>query len=332
MKGETCLERTVYVLATGGTISAAGVDGMTSGYSDGAFNIANLLGELRGLDPEITIQGEQILNISSDDITIKDWITLANRINLLAQDPAICGFVITHGTNTMEETSFFLNLTVKTEKPVVLTGSMRPATAMSADGTMNLYQAISLAATPEAAGRGVMVVFSDGIYSGRDVQKVNCFRTQAFGEKDLGCLGVMQDDRAYFLQKTAKPHTIQTEFDVTNINSLPRVDILFFAADMDADLLHYSMAHAQGIVLAGAGSGLCSKHWKAALQECADNQVPVVRGTRIANGFIGWDHIDHEYGTLPGYTLPPTKLRILLALALLNSNDREYLHNVLKKY
>ncbi|QNM05564.1 asparaginase [Qiania dongpingensis] len=321
----------VYILATGGTISAAGEEGKTSGYHDGKFDVHELLESIKGVGEIAALEGEQILNISSDDITCGDWIALAKRINRLAEDPSIDGVVITHGTNTMEETAYFLNLTVKTRKPVVLTGSMRPATANSADGPQNLYEAVSLAASKEAEGKGVLVVFADGIFSADRVQKVNCFRPAAFDGKDFGCIGYMQDSVPRFLQLPAKKHTVDTEFTVEGVDVLPKVEIAYFYADADPDILEFLSSRAQGLILAGAGSGLMSKSWKQEIRKLSE-RIPIVRTTRVGNGMVSWDHCDEELKTIPGQTLIPVKARILLSLALLRTSGRDELQNIFQLY
>ncbi len=222
---------TVVVLATGGTIAGTGEAGKTTGYAAGQLDVGTLVNSAAGILEIANVRGAQVCNVGSDDITDAYWIQIANTINELASDDAIAGFVVTHGTDTLEETAYFLNLAAKTQKPVVLTGAMRPSTATSADGPMNLYQSIALAANPEAAGRGAMVVFSDGIYGGRDVQKINTFKTDAFNGRDMGCLGYMQDANACFFNATTKAHTVDTEFDVAGLEGLPPVAVAYAAPE-----------------------------------------------------------------------------------------------------
>ena len=239
-------KKKIYILATGGTIAGRGQEGKTAVYKAGGLNLDELLSTIPKLHDQVEMDGEQMLSVDSNNVTVKDWIQMANRINELSKTD-IDGFVITHGTDTMDETAYFLNLTVKTEKPVIITGAMRPATAASADGPLNLYQAISLAASSEAWGQGVLVCFCDSIYSGRDVQKVNTFKTDAFNEKDLACLGYMRDEYCYFYNKSLAVHTVRSMFDVTQVKELPRVDILYFCVDANPDLLHFSAQHSKGV-------------------------------------------------------------------------------------
>ena len=324
------MEKTVCVLATGGTISGSGAPGQSAVYRSGALDVKDLLQGLPELP--VAVRGEQLFGVASDDLTAENWITLARRIHQLAADPDVCGFVITHGTNTMEETAFFLHLTLKTEKPVVLTGSMRPATAVSPDGPMNLWQAICLAASPEAAGLGVLVCFSDAVYGARDVQKISASRPQAFGGREYGCLGLMRDGRVFLQHRPDRPHTTQTPFSAGHLTELPRVDTVWFHAGAAPDLIDHSASLARGIVLAGAGAGHCSSLWETRLKACTKAGIPVVRGSRTMGGAVVWDTVDDECGTLPGYTLPPQKLRILLALCLAEGMDRGEIHRALQTY
>lgn len=321
----------LFILATGGTISASGQPGKTSDYRDGTFLIDDLLTSVQGLSDIAELEGEQIFNVSSDDIDCNCWLTLAKRINELSADPSIDGFVVTHGTNTMEETAYFLNLTVKTEKPVVLTGSMRPATANSADGPQNLYQAVALAASDEAYGLGVLVVFADAIISADRVQKVNCFRPAAFDGRDFGCIGYMQDNNPIILQHPAKPHTVHTPFDITKVSKLPKVEIAWFSADADAEIVSFLADRSEGLIIAGAGAGLMSLPWKEKVREVS-GRIPVVRTTRIGNGIVSREHCDNNTGTIAGYTLSPVKARILLSLALLNTTDVKELQILFRSY
>ena len=186
---EKKIKKKIVVLATGGTIAGVGDEGKTAGYKPGTLTADELIKAVTELGREAELETIQVCNVNSDDITDKIWIRLTNVINEMAEDPEVGGFVITHGTDTLEETAYFLNLTVKTYKPVVLTGSMRPASSLSADGPMNLYEAVCLAASEEAVGKGVMVVFSDRIYSARAVTKISTYHIAAISSGEMGTLG-----------------------------------------------------------------------------------------------------------------------------------------------
>lgn len=267
--------KNIIILATGGTIAGTGEEGKTTNYTAGNIDIEVLVSSVRNLDKIANIYGEQIANVDSNDITMNHWLILANRINELSKQDDVDGFVITHGTDTLEETAYFLDLTVKTDKPVVLTGAMRPSTATSADGPLNLYQSVALAASDLSRGHGAMVVFSDGIYSGRNVQKINTFKTNAFNSIEFGCLGYMRDNIPFFFNKSIKPHTIYSQFDVTGLTELPKVSIAYFHIDADPSIIDYFAQNSQGIVIAGAGSGTFSSNWLEEIRNLETKGIPV---------------------------------------------------------
>ena len=245
----------VVVLATGGTIAGVGEEGKTAGYKPGSLTAEELLAAVPELADVAEIEAIQVCNVNSDDITAEVWLTLANTINKMAKDPDVKGFVITHGTDTMEETAFFLNLTVKTDKPVVLTGSMRPSTSISADGPMNLYEAVCLAASKEAVGKGVLTVFSDRIYAARSVTKTSTYNVMAISAGETGAIGIIRDGAVYLYESPMKKHTAESEFDVSGLTTLPKVSVLYFCVDADPELLRFAAEHADGLVVAGAGAG-----------------------------------------------------------------------------
>lgn len=324
--------KNIYILATGGTIAGTGTLGKTSSYKAGELDFKDLLSTIPSISHKANISGEQILNVDSNEITTEDWIKLANRINKLANGD-IDGFVITHGTDTLDETAYFLNLVVKTKKPVVITGAMRPATAASADGPLNLYQAIALASSDTAKEQGILVAFSDGIYSGRDVQKVNTFKTDAFNEKDFACLGCMRDDECYFFTKTLKRHTVNSVFSVENIDELPKVGIAYFGLGADADILDYLAIKSEGIVIAGSGCGNYSEKWIEKVKSLNEKGIPIVRSSRIGRGIITENPImDQSENSIPANTLSPQKARILLSLALTKTKDFKEIKQIFKQY
>ena len=323
---------TVVVLATGGTIAGAGSIGKATNYRPGQLDVNALVGMAEGAHDIANVRAVQICNVNSDDITAEHWIALARAIDEMAAEPDIDGFVITHGTDTLDETAYFLNLVVKTDKPVVLTGAMRPATATSADGPMNLLQSIALAGSPQARGRGVMVVFSDGIFGGRDVRKISTFQTDAFSASDFGCMGYMIDGEPHFYNTSSKAHTTTTEFEVESIDELPKVAVAYFAIDADPALLDFLVeSGARGIVIAGAGSGCYSKAWNDRIVALKDTGVPVVRSSRIGAGMI--THDDAYQGNLVrSNDLAPQKAAVLLRLALTRTNDPAEIQAMFDRY
>ncbi|MBQ3577186.1 MAG: asparaginase [Firmicutes bacterium] len=318
----------VVILGTGGTISGKGEAGKTTGYSAGSMPVEDIIASAPGIEKLARLEGEQVCNVASDNITAKNLIHIARRINELAKDPDICGFVITHGTDTMDETAFFLNLTVKTDKPVVITGAMRPATATSADGPLNIYQAVLTAACPQARGKGVMVVFSDRIYGGRDVQKRNTYMVTALDQVEGGLLGVIRDEEIHWYYESTRPHTLKSEFDVSGLEHLPVVRVMYFHIDCDPALPAKLAEGADGLVVASAGAGGVSKEIGKALSELG---IPVVTSSRISSGVITQNAADRTKAVAAD-NLPPQKAAILLRLALTVSTDRDEIIRIFRTY
>ena len=302
----------VVILATGGTIAGVGEIGKTAGYAPGSLTAEELISEVPLLERIARIDTVQICNVNSDDITAKIWLELANTINRMAKDPDVTGFVITHGTDTLEETAYFLNLTVKTDKPVVITGSMRPSTSISADGPMNLYQAVCVASAPVARGKGVLAVFSDRIYSARTVAKTSTYHVTAIAAGEMGAIGMVRDGAVFIYEMPAKRHTLQTEFDASSLYALPKVSILYFYVYADVELLRFAAAHSDGLVIAGAGAGEFSQSFKSTIESLV---IPVVISSRIDDGVITQDNLLCK-NTVAADNLSPQKAAILLKLAL----------------
>ncbi len=328
----------IWVLSTGGTIAGKGRSATDlSNYKSGS-----LLGEeiVRAV-PEITqianVKVEQIVNVNSSDITLDNWLTLANRINtILADDPQVAGIVVTHGTNTLEETAYFLNLTVKSERPVVLVGSMRPATAISADGPLNLLNAIRTASAPEARGKGVLIVMNDEINGARDVTKTNTYRVETFRAPELGLLGYVDEDKVSFYRASTRRHTHNSEFEVGVIKNLPKVEIVYSYTQPGAEMLQAIVrSGVQGIVFAGAGAGGISSVEKSALTSLlpASGQAPIlVRSSRVGNGRVIAREEYDRIGMIPADTLNPQKARILLMLALTRTTDPKEIQRMFAEY
>ena len=312
-------KRNVVILATGGTIAGAAGSGVQSGYTSGQVTIDAMVNAVPDITKLANIQGEQISNVGSQDMSFEIMLKLAKRIAELSAGKDVDGIVITHGTDTMEETAYFLNLVVKTDKPVVLVGSMRPSTAVSADGPLNLYNAVAVAADPEAKGRGVLLVMNDWIHSAQTLTKVSTTAVQTFMSPIRGLIGTT----AYGVNEYYRyPHSKfgpKTEFSVDGVTSLPRVDIIYADADMQPDMIDCSVEHgAKGIVIAGVGNGNMNK---AALDACArasKKGVIVVRSTRVATGNVARnvEVNDDEMGFIASNDLNPQKSRILLSVAL----------------
>jgi len=325
----------VVILATGGTIAGAAATGTQAGYTSGAVNIDTMIAAVPGITDLANIKGEQISNVGSQDMTFDIMLKLAKRINELAKSPSVDGFVITHGTDTMEDTAFFLNLTVKTDKPVVMVGSMRPSTAVSADGPLNLYNAVGVAADPKAAGRGVLVVMNDWIQGAHSLTKTSTTAVQTFMSPLRGLVGTANYGKNDFFTSPEWKHTTQSEFDITNVTTLPRVDIIYASADMSPDLIECAATNgAKGIVIAGVGNGNMNKVSVTAAANAVKKGVVVVRASRVVTGSVGRnvELNDDELGFIASDELNPQKARILLTLALLKQRTPEQLQQMFYTY
>jgi len=325
----------VVILATGGTIAGAAASGTQAAYTSGAVTIDAMIAAVPGMTNMANIKGEQISNVGSQDMSFEIMLKLAKRINELQKQGDVDGIVVTHGTDTMEETAFFLNLVVKGDKPVVMVGSMRPSTAVSADGPLNLYNAVGVAVDPNARGRGVLVVMNDWIHAAHSLTKTSTTAIQTFMSPLRGVVGVATYGKNDFYNSPQWKHTSGSEFDVTDVNKLPRVDIIFACADMPADLIDASVANgAKGIVIAGVGNGNMNKASLEAAARAVKKGVVVVRSSRVATGSVGRnvEVNDDEMGFVASDELNPQKARLLLSLALLKQRSNADLQNLFTTY
>ena len=326
----------VMVLATGGTIAGTGASSTTTvGYTAATVGVQQLINAVPEVAKVANVTGEQVFQIASESMTNEHWLTLAKRVNMLLAQPNVDGIVITHGTDTLEETAYFLNLVVKSRKPVVLVGAMRPSTALSADGPINLYNAVILAGSPEAVGKGVLVSLNDQIQSSRDVSKTNTSTPDSFRTPELGVLGYMQGNKAYFYRTSTRKHTVETEFDISNIQALPQVDIVYGYANMnDVALNAFIAAGAKGIIHAGTGDGSLAAKVKPSLIAARKNGTLIVRASRVGNGILArnGEANDDELDFVVSDTLSPQKARILLMLALTKSSDSKEIQRMFYTY
>jgi L-asparaginase len=325
----------VTILATGGTIAGAAATGTQSGYTSGAVTIDAMLAAVPGISKLATVKGEQISNVGSQDMSFDIMLKLAKRINELLATSAVDGIVVTHGTDTMEETAYFLNLTVKSDKPVVLVGSMRPSTAVSADGPLNLYNGVGVAVDPQAKGRGVLLVMNDWIHGAHSLTKTSTTAVQTFMSPVRGLVGTAAYGTNDWYSTPGWKHTTKSEFDVSGVTKLPRVDVIFASADMSADLIDSAAANgAKGIVIAGVGNGNMNKSSLEACARVAKKGVAVVRSSRVATGSVGRnvEVNDDEVGTIASDELNPQKARILLALALLKNKSPKDIQQLFYEY
>jgi L-asparaginase len=329
----------VLVLSTGGTIAGTGASPTDlSNYRAGTLSGQALVDAVPQIRQIADVTVEQIANVNSSDITLDIWLKLAQRINrILADDPAVAGIVVTHGTNTLEETAYFLNLTVKSDRPVVLVGAMRPATAISADGPLNLLNAVRTAISPDARGKGALIVMNDEINGARDVTKTSTYRVETFRSPELGALGSVDDDKVAFYRASTRRHTADSEFDVSALTTLPRVDIVYSYVEPDTAMIETAVAQQpKGLVVAGTGAGALSAFEKAAVAALAKlpatSRPVIVRSSRVGNGrVIGRPEFD-DLGTVPADNLNPQKARILLMLALTKTSDPKDIKRMFDQY
>lgn len=325
----------IVIMATGGTIAGSAETGTQAGYDSGQVGVEVLIDAVPELEDIAEVTGEQVANVGSQNMNDEVWLTLARRINEVAKDEKVDGIVITHGTDTMEETSFFLNLVVKTDKPVVLTGSMRPSTALSADGPLNIFNAVAVAADPKAKGRGVLVVANDSIHGGRAVIKSNTTHVETFLSPQRGLIGIVQYGKTLYFRGPYAGHTTNSEFSVEGIEELPRVDIIYIHENVDGALIRAAVeAGAKGIVTAGVGNGNMTDSALEALALAAAKGVVCVRSSRVPTGFVGRNvEIDDDtIGLVASFEHNPQKARILLRLALLKTKDPEVIQGYFARY
>jgi len=324
----------IVILATGGTIAGAAATGTQSGYTSGAVGIDTMIAAVPGIADLATIKGEQVASVGSQDMSFEILLKVAKRINELAKG-SVDGFVITHGTDTLEESAFFLNLTIKTDKPVVMVGSMRPSTAVSADGPLNLYNGVGVAVDPKAKGRGVLVVMNDWIHAAHSLTKTSTTAVQTFMSPIRGLVGVAAYGKNDWYTSPEWKHTTGSEFDISSVTALPRVDIVFASVDMPPDLIDASVAAgAKGIVIAGVGNGNMNAASIEAAARAVKKGVMVVRSSRVATGNVGRnvEVKDDELGFIASDELNPQKSRILLALALLSKPTAAKVQTMFETY
>ena len=326
----------VVILATGGTIAGAGADIANSAtYQSAKVPVDKLIAGLPQLEKIANVRGEQVFQIGSESFRNDNLMILAKRVSALVKQDDVDGIVITHGTDTTEETAYFLNLVVHTDKPIVVVASMRPGTAMSADGTLNLFDAITVAGSKDARGRGSFVVMNDTIQSGRDVSKMINIRPDAF-QSPWGPLGMVVEGKNYWFRKLDKRHTMTSEFDIDKMDSLPLVEIAYAAGNVD-DVAYKAFANAgaKAIIHAGPGNGSVAAVLVPVLQELRGKGIQIIRSSHVnAGGFVlrNAEQPDDKYDWVVAHDLNPQKARILATVALTATNDSKELQRIFWEY
>ena len=325
----------VVVLATGGTIAGAQAEGQDAGYKSGSFQVEDLIKAVPRLTELAEMSGEQIVNIGSQDMNNEVWLKLARRVNEVLAQPDVAAAIITHGTDTMEETGYFLSLVTRSSKPVVLVGSMRPATATGADGPANLYNAVAAAVHPGAKGRGVLLVINDEIHYARELTKTNTTQLDTFKSPNRGKAGMTNAGRVYWYDALATKHTAASRFNVDSLKELPRVDIFYAYANAGREYVDQCVAlGCKGIVLAGVGDGNATQAMVAGLQDAMRKGVAVVRSSRTNSGITdrNVELNDDELGSIASMELNPQKARVLLMLGLSQTRDAKKLQQLFYEY
>jgi L-asparaginase len=325
----------VVVLATGGTIAGAAATDVQAGYTSGQVGVEQLLAAVPQAKKLANLRGEQISNIGSQDMNDEVWLKLAKRVNELVAMPDVAGVVITHGTDTIEETAYFLNLVVKSKKPVVLTAAMRPSTALSADGPLNFFNAVAVAANPDAAGRGVLVVINDWIHGAASLTKTSTTAVQTFLSPVRGLVGTIAYGDAEFYRGAVGRNTTTSEFSVDGVTGLPRVDIVMAYENGDGALVDAAAAAgAKGIVIAGVGNGNMTQPMLNALAAQAKKGIVCVRSSRVATGNVARnvEVDDDKLGLVASLDHNPQKARALLRLALLKTKDLKQIQKYFDEY
>ena len=326
----------VLILATGGTIAGTGTTAtQTAGYKAAVLPVESLLAAVPQIKELALVAGEQLAQVDSKNMTPAIWLKLAARINKAFSSGEADGVVVTHGTDAMEETAYFLNLTVKSSNTVVLTGAMRPSTALSADGAMNLYNAVAVAAERASENRGVLVCLNDQINGAREVTKTNTSTPDTFRSGDTGLLGYVQGGKPVYYKATVRVHTAQTAFDVLAATTLPRVEILYgYAGVSPAAAESLVAAKADGIIYAGVGNGSIYEEVLPVLKKASAAGTAVVRASRAGNGLItrNGEEADDLNGFITADNLTPQKARVLLMLALTKTRNPAEIQEIFLSY
>lgn len=325
---------TIYILATGGTIAGDADSKLSGAYTLGAIGVDKLIAAVPKINEIANIKGEQISNIDSHHMNNEIWLKLATRVNEILNSDAD-GVVITHGTDSIEESAYFLNLVIKSNKPVVFVGAMRAATSISADGPLNIYNAVSVATNKKSFGKGVLLVMNDEIHKAREVTKSNTTNVATFTSPNSGKIGIVNYGKIEYFDD--KLHTTNSEFSTEDFKELPQVDILYAHTTDNADLVDFLVKNGtKGIVVAGMGSGSLYPSVEKALVKAMEKGVIVVRSTRVGSGSTdmgpGVKLYDEKYGFIAANTLNPQKARILLMLALTKTNDIEKIREIFRLY
>ncbi len=325
----------VRIVATGGTIAGVSASSSSSAYTAGQVTIQTLIDAVPQILDLADVSGEQLVNIGSQDMNDEVWLALSKRVNALLGKEGYDAVVITHGTDTMEETAYFLNLTVHSDKPVILVGSMRPSTAISADGPANLYNAVAAAVSPSTRGKGVLCCMNNQLLDAKSVIKAHTIDCDTFEGGPAGYIGYVYNGEAHVLQSVNSRHTVNSEFDVENLTSLPKVGIVYgYANCSPIPMQAFVDAKFDGIVLAGVGDGNFYKDVFEVAQRAQADGIQIVRSSRCPTGptCLNSEVDDAKYHFVASLDLNPQKARILLMLALTKTRDWQQIQRFFMEY
>lgn len=325
----------IVIIGTGGTIAGAGAAATnTAAYQSAVVPVDKIIASVPEISKIANVKGEQVFQIGSESFNNERLLKLGKRVSELLKQPDVDGIVITHGTDTIEETTYFLNLTLKSDKPVVVVGSMRPGTALGADGALNLYDAVLVASSPESRGKGTLAVLNDEIHTGRDVTKSNTFKIETF-RSPFGPLGYVVEGRTLYYRLPARPHTMQTEWDIDKIDKLPEVAVVYAYGNVNPASIDAAVKNgAKAIVYAATGNGSVGDYMVEPLKAARAKGVQIVRASRTGSGVVvrNAEQPDDKYDWLVTDDQLPQKARILMALALTKTNDTKELQKIFWKY
>lgn len=330
----------VHFVATGGTIS---------NRAGGRLSAEELAKSMPGVERFARLTHEQFANVASSELSLSQWVGLSKRINeIYSTDKELAGIVVTSGTDTLEETAFFLHLTVRDPRPVVVVGSMRNPSTVGYEGAANLLEGVRVAAEPASRNKGALVVLNDEINSARNVTKTDALRLQTFRSREYGQLGVVDRDRVVYFNQITQRRNEQIEFDIAKVNELPRVDVIMVYQGASGDLIKAAVDNgAKGIVIAVAGAGATSGTQNDGLSYAASKGVFIVTSTRTGSGRIAppqergdrgqgfqpsAEQLRRRQWTIAGEDHTPVKARVLLMVALTKTTDRAELQRIFSEY
>ncbi len=327
--------KNIVIVATGGTIVGAGESAVGSKYAAAKIDINQVIKTIPNLETIADVRAEQVMQVASQDIGNCDLLKVAKRVNELLAKRSVYGVVVTHGTDLMEETAYFLNLVVKSKKPVVLVGAMRPSTSLSSDGSLNLFNAVALASSDAAYNKGVLVMMQDKIFAARDVTKASTINVAAFDATNSGAIGYVNYGKVEIYYSSLRAHTTETEFNAKKLKSLPKSDIIYSHSNFDSSVVDYLITSgSKAIIVAGVGDGNVNKSTLESLSKAARSGVVVVRSSRTGSGAViaNSEINDMELGFVVADNLSPQKARILTALALTKTSDIKKIQKMFERY